>query len=45
MREIVLHKGLKRTKVMIYTDIDQLPAERFSKVNIYNKKNNRRSSE
>lgn len=33
MREIVLHKGLKRTKLLLYTDTDQLPAERFSKVN------------
>jgi hypothetical protein len=33
MREILLHKGLTTTKVMVYTDIDQLPAERFSKVN------------
>lgn len=33
MRELVLHKGLTRTKVLFYTDIDQLPAERFSKVN------------
>ena len=33
MRELVLHKGLKRTKVLFYADIDQLPADRFSKVN------------
>jgi hypothetical protein len=33
MRELVLHKGLKRTKLMLYTDIDQLTAERFSKIN------------
>jgi hypothetical protein len=33
MREIVLYKGLKRTKLLLYTDTDQLPAERFSKVN------------
>jgi hypothetical protein len=33
MTELILHKGLKRTKLMLYTDIDQLPAERFSKVN------------
>ena len=33
MREIVLHKGLLRTKVLLYTDIEQLPADRFSKVN------------
>lgn len=35
MREIIINKGLKRTKVLIYTDIDQLTAERFSKVNKY----------
>jgi len=35
MREITLHKGIKRTKVLIYSDIDQLPADRFSKVNKY----------
>jgi hypothetical protein len=33
MHEIVLHKGLRKTKVLLYDDIDQLPAERFSKVN------------
>ena len=33
MRELILHKGLTRTKVLLYTDIDQLPADRFSKVN------------
>lgn len=31
MRELVINK----TKVMLYTDIDQLPADRFSKVNKY----------
>lgn len=35
MREIVLHKGLTRTKVLLYTEIDQLPADRFAKVNKY----------
>ena len=35
MREIILHKGFTKTTVVIYTDIDQLPAERFSKVNKY----------
>jgi hypothetical protein len=35
MTELILHKGLKRTKVLLYTDIDQLPAERFSKINKY----------
>lgn len=33
MRELILHKGLTRTKILYYCDIDQLPAERFSKVN------------
>jgi len=33
MTELILHKGLKRTKVLLYSEIDQLPAERFSKVN------------
>lgn len=31
MRELLINK----TKVMLYTDIDQLPADRFSKVNKY----------
>ena len=35
MRELILHKGLKKTKIMLYADIDQLPADRFSKVNKY----------
>ena len=35
MRELILHKGLIKTKVILYTDIDQLPADRFSKVNKY----------
>jgi hypothetical protein len=35
MREIILHKGLSKTKVLLYTEIDQLPADRFSKVNKY----------
>jgi hypothetical protein len=35
MRELILHKGLTRTKVLLYTDIEQLPADRFSKVNKY----------
>ena len=35
MRELILHKGLTRTKVLLYADIDQLPADRFSKVNKY----------
>jgi|WetSurMetagenome_2_1015567.scaffolds.fasta_scaffold00103_52 hypothetical protein len=33
MKEIVLHKGLNRTKLLVYTDIDQLPADRFAKLN------------
>jgi len=35
MREIILNKGLTKTKVLLYTEIDQLPADRFSKVNKY----------
>ena len=35
MTELIISKGLKKTKVSLYTDIDQLPAERFSKVNKY----------
>jgi hypothetical protein len=35
MREIILHKGLTKTNVLLYTEIDQLPADRFSKVNKY----------
>jgi hypothetical protein len=33
MNELILHKGLKKTRVLLYSDIDQLPAERFSKIN------------
>jgi hypothetical protein len=33
MTELILHKGITRTKLLLYTDIDQLPADRFSKVN------------
>jgi hypothetical protein len=33
MTELILHKGLKKTKVLMYSDIEQLSAERFSKVN------------
>ena len=33
MTELILHKGLKKTKVLMYSDIEQLTAERFSKVN------------
>ena len=35
MREVVINKGLKRTRILMYADIDQLTAERFSKVNKY----------
>ena len=35
MRELVLKKGLRRTKVMMYDDIEELPVERFNKVNKY----------
>jgi len=35
VREIVLHKGLKKTKVLLYADIDQMPADVFQKANKY----------
>lgn len=35
MREVVIHKGLKKTVVVLYDDIDQMPIERFNKVNKY----------
>lgn len=35
MRDIEIHKGLKKTTVVIYDDIDQLPIERFNKANKY----------
>jgi DNA-binding transcriptional ArsR family regulator len=35
VKELVLYKGLRKTKLLLYTDIDQLSAERFSKVNKY----------
>lgn len=35
MTELILNKGLTKTKVLLYSDIDQLSAERFSKVNKY----------
>ena len=35
MIDIVLHKGLKRTTIKMYDDIDQLPISRFNKANKY----------
>jgi hypothetical protein len=35
MKELILYKGLKKTRLLLYTDIDQLSAERFSKINKY----------
>lgn len=35
MKEITLRKGLKRTKIVLYDDIDQMPIDRFNKVNKY----------
>ena len=35
MTEIVLKKGLKRTKVLLYDDIEQMPIDRFNKANKY----------
>lgn len=33
MTELILRKGVKRTKVLLHDDIDQLPVEQFNKVN------------
>lgn len=35
MRELILRKGLKRTRVLLYDDIEQMPVERFNKANKY----------
>ena len=35
MIEITFHKGLKKTSIKMYDDIDQLPIERFNKANKY----------
>jgi hypothetical protein len=33
MRELIIKKGLRRTRLMMYDDIEQLPIERFNKAN------------
>jgi hypothetical protein len=33
MRELILKKGLSKTRLMIFDDIEQLPVERFNKAN------------
>ena len=33
MTELILKKGVKRTKVLLHNDIDQLPVEQFNKIN------------
>ena len=35
MNEFTLHRGLKKLKVKLYDNIDQLPIERFNKANKY----------
>ena len=35
MREVVINKGLKKTVLTMYDDIDQMPIERFNKANKY----------
>jgi hypothetical protein len=35
MKEIILHKGLFKTRVMLYDDIEQMPIERFNRLSKY----------
>ena len=35
MIDVILKKGIKRTKVVIYSDIENMPINRFSKFNKY----------
>ena len=35
MRELILKKGIKRTRVQMYDDIDQMPVDVFQKANKY----------
>lgn len=35
MIEFTINKGLKKTRIKLYNDIDQLPIERFNKANKY----------
>jgi hypothetical protein len=33
MRELILKKGLRKTKLLLYDDIEQMPIERYNKAN------------
>ncbi len=33
MRELLLRRGIRRTRVLLYDDIDEMPVERFNKAN------------
>lgn len=35
MRDVIIHKGLKRTKIVLHDDIDQLSIEQFNRINKY----------
>lgn len=35
MTEIILKKGVRRTKVLLYDDIEQMPIDRYNKLNKY----------
>lgn len=35
MNELIIKKGLKKTRVLLYDDIEQMPVERYNKVNKY----------
>ena len=35
MTELIVKKGIKRTRVLLYSDIEQMPIERFNKMNKY----------
>ena len=35
MKELIIKKGVRRTKIVIYDDIDQLPIKRFMLANKY----------
>ena len=35
MTELILKKGVRRTRVLLYDDIEQMPIERFNKISKY----------
>ncbi len=35
MTELIIKKGMKRTRLLLYDDIEQMPIERFNKINKY----------